>query len=79
MNILLLGATGQLGYDIQRLASEETRRINITPWSRATLDVARIDAIPLQLEVGSRTHVLLNGLLDIGVSTLLLTPMRRRT
>ena len=46
MNILLLGATGQLGSDIQCLASEETGRFNITPWSRATLDVARIDAIP---------------------------------
>ena len=40
MNILLLGATGQLGSDIQCLAIEKTGRFTVTPWSRATLDVA---------------------------------------
>ncbi len=45
MRILLLGATGQLGSDLVRLAVEEIAGCDITPWTRAQLDVERVDSI----------------------------------
>ena len=45
MKILLLGAAGQLGSDLLRLAVDEIAGCEITPWTRAQLDVERIESI----------------------------------